>query len=63
MLESSQFIKIIQEKQGLKIACIEEIAFKSGWINLEQIEEESLKYKNNSYGQYLKKLISKNESN
>ena len=55
MLESSQFIKIIQEKQGLKIACIEEIAFKSGWINLEQIEEESLKYKNNSYGQYLKK--------
>lgn len=63
MLESSQFIKIIQEKQGLKIACIEEIAFKSGWINLEQIEKESLKYKNNSYGQYLKKFISQNESN
>ena len=63
MLESSQFVKIIQEKQGLKIACIEEIALKSGWINLEQIEKESLKYKNNSYGQYLKKLISQNESN
>ena len=62
LLEASQFIKIVQEKQGLKVACPEEIAFNLGWIDLNQIKEQAVKYKNNSYGQYLKNLILNNEN-
>jgi len=53
MHEASSFIETIQKRQGLQIACIEEIAFKNGWITKEQVAKTAEVYKKNSYGQYL----------
>ena len=57
LLEASHFVNSIEERQGLKIACIEEIAFNNGWIDDERIKEFSEKYENTDYGEYLKKSI------
>ena len=56
MNNASNFIKTIEERQGLKIACIEEIAFNNGFINKNQLLALSSNY-NNEYGQYLRDLI------
>jgi len=60
MLDSSNFICSIQKRNGLKIACIEEIAFNKGFIDKNQLIALSKFYKNNEYGSYLKKIIAKN---
>lgn len=57
LLEASNFIQTIEKRQGLKIACIEEIAFEKGYINKQQLLKLSEEYKNNQYGKYLKGLI------
>lgn len=57
MLEASQFVEIIERRQGLKISCPEEIAWRKGWINDQQLTALSEKLLKNDYGQYLKKLI------
>ena len=57
MYEATSFIETIQKRQGLQIACIEEIAFKNRWINEEDIVKIAEEYKKNSYGEYLLKLI------
>lgn len=54
--EASTFIEVIEKRQGLKIACLEEIAFKQGWISREQVHELAKPMMKNSYGQYLMKL-------
>ena len=51
--EASTFIEVIEKRQGLKIACLEEIAFKRGWITREQLKEVALPMAKNDYGQYL----------
>ena len=56
LLEASQFISVIEKRQGLKIACLEEIAYSKGWISRDHIIE-ALKYYQNEYGEYLKKLL------
>ncbi len=53
MLEASQFISIIEKRQGLKVACIEEIAFEQGLINQQQLRELAIPLSKNQYGQYL----------
>ena len=55
LLEAAQFIEIIERRQGLKIACIEEIAFQQGYISKEQLEALALPLIKNKYGQYLLK--------
>ena len=55
LLEAAQFIEIIERRQGLKIACIEEIAFQQGYISKEQLEVLALPLIKNKYGQYLLK--------
>jgi glucose-1-phosphate thymidylyltransferase len=55
LLEAAQFIEIIERRQGLKIGCIEEIAFQRGYISKEQLEALALPLIKNSYGQYLLK--------
>ena len=54
--EASTFIEIIEKRQGLKVACIEEIAFEQGYINKEQLIELAQPLAKNQYGQYLLKL-------
>ena len=54
--EASTFIEVIEKRQGLKVACLEEIAFKKGWIGKEQLIKIAQPMKKNSYGQYLLEL-------
>jgi len=55
--EASTFIEVIEKRQGLKIACLEEIAFKQGWIDATKLEEAAKPMLKNVYGKYLMKLI------
>lgn len=57
LAEASIYVEVLEKRQGLKIACLEEIAWKSGWINSDKVREAALPMRNNSYGQYLLKLI------
>lgn len=54
--EASTFIEVIEKRQGLKVACLEEIAYKRGWISLEQVHELAKPMIKNAYGQYLMNL-------
>jgi len=53
LLEASMFIQTIENRQGLKVACIEEIAYEMGYINKEKLMELAQPLKKNQYGQYL----------
>lgn len=55
--DASNFVEAIQERQGLKIACLEEIAFVDGLITDKKLMESVQKYKNNEYGKYLENLL------
>jgi glucose-1-phosphate thymidylyltransferase len=57
LLQASNFIQTIEERQGLKIACLEEIAYQLGYINREQVLAQAAKMDKTDYGQYLKKLV------
>jgi glucose-1-phosphate thymidylyltransferase len=59
LLEASNFIQTIEKRQGLKIACIEEIAFENGFISKDQLFTIAQQYKGNDYGRYLLRLIQK----
>lgn len=54
--EASSFIEVIEKRQGLKVACLEEIAYKQGWIDANQLIEIAQPMKKNTYGQYLIEL-------
>ena len=56
LLEASQFIATIEKRQGLKIACIEEIAYKNGWISKDELKKLGRELKKTGYGQYLLKI-------
>ena len=60
LLSASQFIKAVEDRQGFKIGCIEEIAYNNKWINKLQLKKMILKYKNSPYGKYLKNISNKN---
>ncbi len=57
MLEASQFIATVENRQGLKVACLEEIAYTLGWITAEQVEKLATPLKKNAYGQYLLSML------
>jgi|TARA_R110002020_G_scaffold23716_28_gene78883 glucose-1-phosphate thymidylyltransferase len=59
LLDASQFIQTIESRQGLKIACIEEIAYRKRFITKDQLIDICEKMQNNSYGDYLRKLVGK----
>jgi glucose-1-phosphate thymidylyltransferase len=57
LLEASQFIATLEKRQGLKVACPEEIAFRSGWIGAEQLQAQAQPMLKNGYGQYLMQVL------
>lgn len=57
LLEASAFVQVIEKRQGLKVACLEEIAFRNGWLSIEQVKEEAINSGKTLYGQYLAKLV------
>ena len=58
LMEASQFIETIERRQGLKIACPEEIAYRMGFIDTQALESLAEKYAKNGYGQYLRRVLS-----
>lgn len=60
LLEASQYVKAIQNRQGFKIACPEEIAYNKNWVDNKSLLKTFKKYKNTEYGDYLKKIIQGN---
>lgn len=58
--DASDFVKAIELRQGIQIACLEEIAFKNGWITKEQTLELAEKYKKTEYGKYIMKVVGGN---
>jgi glucose-1-phosphate thymidylyltransferase len=57
LMEAGQFIATLEKRQGLKVACPEEIAFRSGWISAEQLEAQAQPMLKNGYGQYLLQVL------
>jgi glucose-1-phosphate thymidylyltransferase len=57
LLEAGQFIATLEKRQGLKVACPEEIAYRSGWIDAAQLERQARPLLKNGYGQYLLKVL------
>jgi glucose-1-phosphate thymidylyltransferase len=57
LLDAAGFIATLQKRQGLMVACPEEIAYRQGWISTEAVQKVAVKLKNNSYGQYLNKIL------
>ena len=62
LLQASNFVQTVEERQGLKISCPEEIAYRMGWVGKEEIEKIAFPLKKNGYGQYLLSMISKGEN-
>lgn len=56
LMEAGHFVQTIENRQGLKVACLEEIAFKMGWISDAQLRAQAELLKKNAYGKYLLKV-------
>jgi glucose-1-phosphate thymidylyltransferase len=61
LAEASTFIEVIEKRQGLKVSCLEEIAFENGWISKEELLESARQMHNNDYGQYLLRRAEKKD--
>jgi glucose-1-phosphate thymidylyltransferase len=57
LLEAAEFIHVIETRQGLKVACLEEIAWRKGWLNESDLKRQSERHGKSSYGAYLRRLI------
>jgi glucose-1-phosphate thymidylyltransferase len=57
LLDASDFVRIVEQRQGLKIACIEEIAYRLGYITAQQLEKLAQPLKKTGYGKYLLKVL------
>ena len=60
LAEASTYIEVLEKRQGLKIACLEEIAYSNGWITAEVLQEIAKPMLKNEYGQYLMRILSGN---
>lgn len=57
LLEAGNFVQMVEKRQGLKIACLEEIAFQKKWISSDQLENSAHNYSNSQYGKYLRDIL------
>ncbi len=58
LLQASQYVQTIEENQGIKIACLEEVAYRMGFVTKEHLQKQAEQYKNNEYYNYIKQIIS-----
>ena len=59
LLQASQYVQTIEENQGIKIACLEEVAYRMGFVSREALLSKVDKYRNNEYYNYIKNMLSK----
>ena len=59
LMQASQFVQVIEERQGLKVGCIEEVAFRMNFITADQLKKLATPLLKSGYGEYLMKLIKK----
>ena len=57
LLQASQYVQTIEENQGIKIACLEEVAYRMGFVTKENLQKQAEQYKNNEYFNYIKRII------
>jgi glucose-1-phosphate thymidylyltransferase len=57
LMQAGQFVQVIEERQGWKIGCIEEVAYRMGWLDKDGLEREAKKYLKSGYGKYLMNLL------
>ncbi len=57
LLEAARFVNVLESRQGLKIACLEEIAFENQWLNIAELKVQAERLGNSSYAEYLRKLL------
>lgn len=62
LMEAGNFIQTIESRQGLKVACLEEIAYNQGWISAEQLSQQAQALAKTGYGQYLQSLLNKDQT-
>lgn len=62
LMDAGHYVQTIEARQGLKIACLEEIAFRNGWISAEQLQKQGELLKKTGYGQYLLRLVNEETS-
>jgi glucose-1-phosphate thymidylyltransferase len=60
LMDASQFVQVIENRQGFKIACLEEISWRNGWLSTDAVLNASNQLLNNNYGQYLKNIVESN---
>lgn len=60
MMQASEYVRVIEDRQGFKIGCIEEIAWRSGWISSQKLAEQASALSKSGYGEYLKQLLDEN---
>jgi glucose-1-phosphate thymidylyltransferase len=63
LLQAASFVETVEQRQGFKIACLEEIAFRKGYITAQQVETMAQPLRSSSYGQYLLQLLTENDPN
>jgi glucose-1-phosphate thymidylyltransferase len=56
-MQAGQFVQVLEERQGLKVGCIEEVAWRQGFIGSDQLLEVALPLKKSGYGSYLEKIV------
>jgi len=59
--DASSYVRIVEERQGIKVGCPEEVAWRNGWLTDAALEEASIRLANSGYGSYLSKLLSQNK--
>ena len=62
MMQAAEYVRVIEDRQGFKIGCIEEIAWRNGWIDSEQLLNLAMPLEKSGYGSYLQRLVSSNDS-
>jgi glucose-1-phosphate thymidylyltransferase len=62
MMQASEYVRVIEDRQGFKIGCIEEIAWRNGWISTAELSSIAQPLEKSGYGTYLKRLVRSEQS-